>query len=50
MRIENLECLKNLEYLALNNNLISKVGGLKDLPKLAGLNLNFNQIEEVDAN
>ena len=43
--MENFECLKNLEYLALNDNLISKVEGIKMLKKLAGLNLNMNQIE-----
>lgn len=48
-KIEHLDCLVNLEYLALNDNLISKVEGLAELRKLTGLNLNNNQIEDIDA-
>lgn len=44
-----MECLKNLEYLALNDNQITKVENLKHLTKLQGLNLNNNIIEDLDA-
>ena len=44
-----MECLKNLEYLALNDNQITKVENLKHLTKLQGLNLNNNMIEDLDA-
>ncbi len=48
-KIENLECLKNLEYLALNDNQIVRVEGLKHLGKMQGLNLNNNNVEDLDA-
>ena len=38
----------NLEYLALNDNIITKANNLGGLKKLLGLNLNNNQIEDVD--
>lgn len=44
-----MDCLKNLEYLALNDNQITKVENLKHLTKLQGLNLNNNMIEDLDA-
>jgi Leucine-rich repeat (LRR) protein len=47
-RIEGLDHLHNLEYLALNDNAISKLEHLKPLKKLLGLNLNNNDIEDID--
>ena len=41
-KIEGLDHLKNLEYLALNNNNISVLENIKGLNKLEGLNLSNN--------
>jgi Leucine-rich repeat (LRR) protein len=48
VKIEGLDHLKNLEYLALNDNRICKVENLSCLKKLMGLNLNNNDIEDLD--
>ena len=40
--------MKNLEYLALNDNKITKVENLKHLSKLQGLNLNNNYVEDLN--
>jgi Leucine-rich repeat (LRR) protein len=45
-KIEGLDSLVNLEYLALNNNQISTVENLTHLKLLQGLNLSSNCIED----
>jgi protein phosphatase 1 regulatory subunit 7 len=43
-KIEGLETLVSLEYLALNSNKITKVEGLQSLRNLQGVNLANNLI------
>ena len=47
-RIENLECCKNLTFLALSNNRIQTVENLTCLKKLLFLDLSDNRIKQVD--
>ena len=48
--MENLDNLINLEYLALNNNLISEVENIRHMKKLISLNLSHNKIKDVNVN
>ncbi|XP_061193655.1 leucine-rich repeat-containing protein 46-like [Saccostrea echinata] len=47
-RIENLECLKNLQFLTLSGNQIKCVENLRHLEKLYFLDLSFNQVKDFD--
>ena len=42
--MEGLDHLQNLEYLALNDNKITCLEGIKSIKSLVGLNLNNNYI------
>ncbi|KAI0231518.1 hypothetical protein LSAT2_018121 [Lamellibrachia satsuma] len=46
--IENLECLRGLQFLTLGANRIRKIEGLTRLPKLGFLDLSENLIEHFD--
>ena len=47
-RIENLEHLKNLQFLTLSYNKLKKIEGLSTLIKLVFLDLSYNYIKHLD--
>ncbi|XP_056007323.1 SH3 domain-binding protein 5-like [Ostrea edulis] len=47
-RIENFECLKNLQFLTLSGNQIQSIENLKHLQRLFFLDLSFNLINDFD--
>ena len=47
-KMENLECLQNVRFITLANNLITHISGLGHLTKLGFLDLSENLIDRVD--
>ncbi|KAJ8313788.1 hypothetical protein KUTeg_008349 [Tegillarca granosa] len=47
-KIQNLDCLKNIQFITLAGNNISVVENLSSLPKLLFLDLSENKIEDFD--